>query len=126
MIAPRVTGLPSRASGGRIHVCPRRAYVGTKSRSVAFGVGVYRYARRHTCARSREPAGFLHDKRRWGINRFQFIYIRFFNYLIRPFDKHHMLISGWNEIKIVVIPMLYLFQYFGKSLNTIPTIIYKS
>jgi len=39
IMAPRVTSLPSRASGGRIHVC-LRAYVGTKSRSVAFGVGV--------------------------------------------------------------------------------------
>jgi len=38
--APRVTSLQSRASGGRIHVCPARAYVGTKSRSVAFGAGV--------------------------------------------------------------------------------------
>ncbi|MBU3967504.1 MAG: hypothetical protein KKG76_09035 [Euryarchaeota archaeon] len=44
IIAPRVTSLQSRASGGRIHVCPRRAYVGTKSRSVAFGAGVYTYA----------------------------------------------------------------------------------
>ncbi len=39
---PRVTSLPSCASGGRIHVCPQ-AYVDTKSRSVAFGVGVYMY-----------------------------------------------------------------------------------
>ncbi|GFO96072.1 hypothetical protein ig2599ANME_0258 [groundwater metagenome] len=63
--APRVTSLQSRASGGRIHVCPRRAYVGTKSRSVAFGAGVYTYACGHTWVRSREPAGFRHDERRY-------------------------------------------------------------
>ena len=100
MMAPRVTSLPSRASGGRIHVC-LRAYVGTKSRSVAFGAGVststvtpvdcmhtyasalayvderpqgaqpLTYARRHACARSREPAGFRHDKRRFNATAFE-------------------------------------------------------
>ena len=27
----------------------------------------------------------------------------FFYYLIRPFNKHYRLKSGWNEIKIVMI-----------------------
>ena len=57
--APRVTSLQSRASGGRIHVCPHRAYVGTKSRSVAFGVGVYTYAPQGIRVRGVEnPQGF--------------------------------------------------------------------
>ena len=64
--APRVTSLQSRASGGRIHVCPRRAYVGTKSRSVAFGVGVSTYALRGIGVRGVEnPQGFGIDERRF-------------------------------------------------------------
>ena len=34
--APRVTSLQSRASGGRIHVCPRRAYVDVYSAQSVF------------------------------------------------------------------------------------------
>jgi len=33
--------------------------------------GVSTYARRHTCARSREPAGFRHDERRFVDRDFQ-------------------------------------------------------
>jgi len=96
IMSPRVTSLQSRASGGRIHVdchasrlrahvcqrtgirgrassrgatldvCPRRAYVGTKSRSVAFGVGVYTYALRGIRGCGVEnPQGFGIDKRRF-------------------------------------------------------------
>ncbi len=65
MKAPRVTSLQSRASGGRIHVCPHRAYVGTKSRSVAFGAGVSTYALRGIGVRGVEnPQGFGIDERR--------------------------------------------------------------
>ncbi|MBU3966851.1 MAG: hypothetical protein KKG76_05690, partial [Euryarchaeota archaeon] len=91
-----VTSLQSRASGGRIHVdchasrlrahvcqrtgirgrassrgatldvCPHRAYVGTKSRSVAFGVGVYTHALRGIGVRGVEnPQGFGIDERRF-------------------------------------------------------------
>lgn len=65
MKAPRVTGIPSRASGGRTHACPQ-ACVYTKSRSVAFGAGVSTYGAairvvwesRTVGFRSENPEGF--------------------------------------------------------------------
>ncbi|MBU4221699.1 MAG: hypothetical protein KKA10_08775, partial [Euryarchaeota archaeon] len=62
------TGIRGRASsrGATLDVCPRRAYVGTKSRSVAFGVGVYTYALRGIRGCGVEnPQGFGIDKRRF-------------------------------------------------------------
>jgi len=45
---------------------PSRAYVGTKSRSVAFGAGVYTYALRGIRGRGVEnPQGFGIDERRF-------------------------------------------------------------
>ncbi|MBU4223335.1 MAG: hypothetical protein KKA10_17230, partial [Euryarchaeota archaeon] len=72
------TGIRGRASsrGATLDVCPRRAYVGTKSRSVAFGVGVYTYALRGIGVRGVEnPQGFGIDERRFIDSGIQRIFI---------------------------------------------------